>query len=221
MIMSKITQIKQILNGVLTEQENNWDSKSRELFTMSELLKLEWLNDGVGFKDDKDFIANLKECFFNYRHKEITSSDLPHDYYVIHEAFGSQSSPDYLFITPNGIFGIEDKSSDNGQISWNTGTPGDDKIITYFDKKNKKVYLVTSYEYGWTKEIGIVYKNFTQSIIQFAKVGFKDLPNDIFKDECISFYARPMLNHNKKVKNIYDETEKNVDFILKTYLGDN
>jgi len=219
--MSKAIQIKQILNGVLTEQENKWDSKSRELFTMAELLKLNWLNNGEQFKDDVDFIANLKECYFNYRHKEITSSNLLYDYYVIHEAFGSQSSPDYLFITPKGIFGVEDKSSDNGRISWNTGTPGDDKIITYFDKKNKKVYLVTSYEYGWTKEIGIEYKTFTQSIIQFAKAEFKNLSSDIFKDECISFYARPMLNHNKKVSTIYDETEKNVDYILNTYLDDN
>jgi hypothetical protein len=217
--MTKGNQVKYILNNILIEEENDWDSKQRELFTMKELLKLDWLNDGAEFLVDKKFKKRLRDCYFNYKQNEITSNDLPSDYYVIHEPFGSKSSPDYLFITPNGIFGIEDKSSKTGKIVWNTGTPGNNKIITYFDSKIRKVYILTSYEYKWGHEIDIRYKKFTQKIIKFGDEEFKKDFADDFNHDDVEFYARPMLNHKKKIMDIFDSGENNVNKILNEYLG--
>lgn len=215
----KHIEIKNVLKNILIEDENNWNSKDREKFTMSRFLEIDWLNDGEFLKRDKNFIKNLKDSYFNYNHIGITTKHMEYDYYVIHEPFGSKSAPDYLFITPHGIFGIEDKSSKNGMISWNTGTPGENKIITYFDKTEKIVYLITSEEYGWGKEIALKYREFTKKIIAYAdnefKKEFAGYNNVISK---MGYYARPMLTDKNLVKNIYDPEEKNVDIILKRYL---
>jgi hypothetical protein len=215
----KHLEIKETLKSILADIENTWDSKEREQFTMSKFLELEWLHDGETLKNNTNLIKKLKEYYFNYNHTELTSTGMVYDYYVIHEPFGNKSSPDYLFLTPFGFFGIEDKSSKNGSISWNTGTPGENKIITYFDKKEKKVYIITSEEYGWGKETAIKYREFTKEILTYAKNKFKEkfsYDNDVISN--MGYYARPMLTDKNLVKNIYDPEEKNVDTILKGYL---
>jgi hypothetical protein len=215
----KQKELKQVLKSIITEQENNWNSKDRELFTMGKFLELDWLKNGEELKKDKEFIKKVKQCYYNYQHCQITSKELEYEYYVIHEPFGSKAAPDYLFITPYGIFGIEDKSSNNGSISWNTGTPGENKIITYFDKKKKIVYLISSEEYGWGMDIANEYRKFTKTILEFAKNEFKIKFGN--KNSIISkmgYYARPMLTDKNIISEIHDPKEINVDKILKRYL---
>jgi len=128
--------------------ENDWNRKEREAYTMSKLLEIPWLKDGSFYTNDKKNRDKLKKIYFEHRHSSFTSSELGGGYFIIHEPFGSKSSPDYLLITPNGILGIEDKSNKKNKIEWNSGTPGQDKIITFFQKGEKKVYLFTSW--AWT-----------------------------------------------------------------------
>jgi hypothetical protein len=225
----KSEEVKSILLSILSDVENNWDNKERETYTISKLLELPWLNDGndllydgftkKGKRKKGSFHKKLKDAYFGYRHEEITTAEMEHDYYVIHEPFGSKSSPDYLFITPYGLFGIEDKSSKNGKISWNTGSPGENKIVTYFDKIEKKVYLITSNEYGWTKETSKKYEEFKKRILKETKKQFENefcLLSPIFAK--LGYYARPMLTDKNNVKDLYDPKETNVNIILNRYL---
>ena len=214
----KSIELKTILKSLVEQFSNNWNSKEREEYSISKLLELEWLNNGQHLLSDS-FTKKLKKCYFSCNHKEITSEGMEHDYYIIHEPFGSKCSPDYLFITPFGIFGIEDKSSTNHKITWNTGTPGENKIITYFDKKENKVYLITSMEYGWTEEQSKLYREFTQKQIQRANEEFKQLFGESTPALAnMGYYSRPMLTDKNNVRDIYDPEEINVDGILKGYL---
>jgi len=216
----KSLEVKEVLKGILIKKENNWNSKEREKFTMNKLLNLPWLKNGQYLRKDNNFLKTLKSCYLGYKHDVINTTNMEDKYYVIHEPFGSRYSPDYLFITPKGIFGVEDKSSKNGKISWNTGTPGQNKIITYFDKKKKNVYLLTSHDYGWTIQIEERYKKFKKKILDFAKEEFKkEFSENVEKPiELLNYYARPMLTDNNLISELYNKSEINVDNILREYL---
>ena len=218
--MKKSEELKGILSGIVNEIENDWNSKERELFTMTKFLELPWLGDGQFYIEDKKNKDELKNFYFKYDHSVFTSERLGGGYFVIHEPFGSKSSPDYLFVTPNGIFGIEDKSNNEEKIEWNTGSPGEDKIITFFHKSEKKVYLFTSWEYGWTKEIGDEYYQF--------KIKIKEMAAELFKEQFhkygdsfrkLTYYARPhIIDGNNIVRDIYDPEEINVKRVLVKFL---
>jgi hypothetical protein len=218
--MKKSEELKGILSGIVNEIENDWNSKERESFTMTKFLELPWLEDGQFYIEDKKNKDELKNFYFKYDHSAFTSEKLGGGYFVIHEPFGSKSSPDYLFITPNGIFGIEDKSNNEEKIEWNTGSPGEDKIITFFHKSEKKVYLFTSWEYGWTKEIGDEYNQFKEQIREIASELFKKQFNKYggaFNK--LKFYARAQLQEgNNTINEIYDPEEINVKKVLEKFL---
>lgn len=218
--MKKSEELKSILTGIVNEVANDWNSKERESFTMERFLELEWLKDGQFYIEDKKNRDALKNIYFKYDHTVFTSESLGGGYFVIHEPFGSKCSPDYLFITPVGIFGIEDKSNNNEKLEWNTGSPGEDKIITFFQKTEKKVYLFTSWEYGWTKEIGDEYYKFKTKMKELAAEAFRQQFHkygDAIKK--ITYYARPhLIDGNNIVKDIYDPEETNVKKVLEKFL---
>ncbi len=221
--MNKSEEVKSILKGIVTEIENDWNSKERETHTMEKFLELPWLNNGSFYIENKKNKDELKGIYFRCEHSDFTSERLGGGYFVIHEPFGSKCSPDYLFITPNGIFGVEDKSNNQEKIEWNTGSPGEDKIITFFHKTEKKIYLFTSLEYGWTKEIGDEYYRFKERIKEMASEEFKKhfhKYGEAFQK--LTYYARPhIIDGNNIANSIYDPTENNVNIILERYLDGN
>jgi hypothetical protein len=218
--MKKSEELKGILSGIVNEIENDWNSKERESFTMTKFLELPWLEDGSFYVKVEKQRDELKLIYFGYRHTEFTSEELGGGYFVIHEPFGPKCSPDYLFITPKGILGIEDKSNNLIKIEWNSGSPGEDKIITFFHKSEKKVYLFTSWEYGWTKEVSDEYNQFKEQIREIASELFKKQFNKYggaFNK--LKFYARAhIIDGNNIVRDIYDPEEINVKRVLEKFL---
>lgn len=219
----KTEEVKSVLKGVLNEQANTWNAKAREKLTFRKLLELEWLHDGTFVKSDKKFIDNLKSLYFSYQQTSFTTSSMVEDYYVVHEIFGPKQSPDYMFITPKGFFGIEDKSGKNGNIEWNTGSPGENKIITFFHKKEKTVHLISSYEYNWTIERQIKYKELKKDVIDYGYRKWAEMyPNSNEKVlQKMIYYARPMLRDANKVVDLYDPEEKGVNKILNQFFDEN
>ena len=214
----KYKEVKEVLKSIINDESNNWNSKEREKITFDRLIGLGWLHDGNFLTENKKFKDSLKKYYFSYDQKRVNTYGMEFDYYVIHEPFGN-SSPDFLFLTPCGFFGIEDKSGEKNIIEWNTGTPGENKIITFFDRVGKNVYLLHSDDYGWSKEISIKYSEFTQSVISFARDEFNRLfgdASDIISK--MTYYARPMLLDRNKISEIYNPSESNVDKLLMEYL---
>lgn len=221
---TKTDQVLSALKSISGNISNEWKAKEREQYIRSKLLQIEWLIDGDFLKEDSKFIKKIKEHYFNYDHESVNSTNFPNDYYLIYEPFGGNSSPDFLFFTPKGIFSLEDKGSDNGHIYWNTGSPGENKIISFYHQKEEKMYLITTLEYGWTMEIQNEYREFTQHLIDYAREEYRKR----FVDKNISdlirntkFYARPMLEDMNFVSEFCDPDEINVRLILDKYLTDN
>lgn len=217
--MKKSEEIRLLLKDLINEFENTWGNKKREECTLEKLLGLEWMKDGSFYlKNEKD-VKELKEIYFSYNHLSFTSERLGGGYYVIHEPFSSQSSPDFLFITPIGIIALEEKKNNRGTIEWNSGTPGEDKIITYFDNKSKKVYLFTSEEYKWTKEISEEYVLFKEERREIEKVAFQDRFSKYGKDfPKFEFYMRAhLIDKHDIINEIYDPSETNVKIYLEKF----
>lgn len=217
----KIEYIISVLKNTVNDIPNDWTSKKREKFIFNRLLNLPFLEIGQEILKDVNLKKYLKSVYFGNNPKLFTLDNLKSVYddidlnkiYILHEPFGSNSSPDFLFITLKGIFGLEDKSSKNEKITFNTGTPGGNKIMMYYDKKNKIINLLTGKQWGWDQSIDEDYKRFTKNIQDYAKNEFKNIFGDILKN--MEFYARPMLNDKNKVKNIVDDSEQDVIYFLK------
>jgi len=208
--MKKSEIVISVLLSLIKDMENDWNRKEREAYTMSKLLEIPWLKDGSFYTNDKKNRAKLKKIYFEHRHSSFTSSELGGGYFIIHEPFGSKSSPDYLLITPNGILGIEDKSNKKNKIEWNSGTPGQDKIITFFQKGEKKVYLFTSWDYNWTLEASKTYDKIKEQVRKYA--------DELYKEKMIplgpafskmKLYSRAHLCDFHNLTN-HDETQANV-----------
>ena len=221
--MNKRQQLMFIFFGMVTESKNDWKSKEREIFATQAILKLDWVKDGTKiFRKNKKLNKKLKNHYFNWENDAITSKGYEHDYYFIHEPFGPNCSPDYLFITPYGFFGIEDKATKEGTIAFNTGTPGENKIIIYTDTKEKMVYPTHGSAWGWTKK--------HKEALMRTDARLKEVANVIFQEEMekdglwegpikkFSFYMRRMLVDGNMVKDIYDPELKEVNSILDFYL---
>jgi hypothetical protein len=136
--------------------------------------------------------------------------------YVLQEPFGSKLSPDFLFITSKGVVGVEDKSSKTGKVSFNTGTPGGNKFIMYYDRTLKKIYLITGKQWGWEDDIESEYKQFTKDMINYAKKEFEKKFGERIKN--MEYYARPMLVDKNKINTICDKDEMDVVNMLRKYI---
>jgi hypothetical protein len=225
----KIKLLIKSLLEMVKGMSNDWKSKEREEYVYQKLLKL-------GFVDSMDFLTNetdaKKKKFVIDRIKKVYQSNNPKTFstlslkqlypedintekiYVIREPFGSQASPDFLFVTKMGLFGIEDKQSKSGSIAWNTGTPGGNKFIMYFDSKEKKMHLITADKWGWTPEIEAEYVSWAKDVDNYAKKEFQKRFGDRIGK--FSFKARKMLQDKNKVKDIADPESKDViDFLTR------
>jgi len=220
---TKAEEILEALKSIKGVALNNWKSKQREKYLKSKLLNIEWLIDGGHLKKNKDLIKRLKTCYLEYDYSSFTSQNLPSDFYLIHEPFGGNHHPDFLFITPRGIFSIEDKGSDNGKVYWNSSTPRGNKILFYYHQKKQIVYIVSTKLYGWTDKIQREYKEFCRDFIKKAKKEYYDKFASTGISPLISktsFYARPMLEDKTNVADFYDPEEIDVKYILNTFLSD-
>lgn len=213
---SRMISIISTLKGTLNDIPNSWNSKRRESFIYETLLGLPFLKSGNDYLKNKIIKQKLKSTYFGNNPHLFTISDLEQidpeidlsKIYVLHEPFGSKSSPDFLFITSKGLVGLEDKSSKNQKISFNTGTPGGNKVIMYYDRKNGTINLLTGKQWGWDESIENEFKKFTKDIRIYAKQEFERRFGDKIKN--MEFYARPMLIDKNKVKDIVDKTEQDV-----------
>lgn len=212
----KINSLVLTLKNTVNEVANDWNSKKREKYIFDALMKLDYIENAQKYIKNKELIKNLKSVYKGSNPKLFTTKNLTETVgnvneekiYVIHEPFGSKASPDFLFITSKGLFGLEDKSSKNQKVTFNTGTPGGNKFIMYYDKKLKKVYLITGERWGWSQNIENEFKEFTKEMILIAKREFEKRFGDKVKN--MEYYARPMLVDKNKVKDIAEQNNQDV-----------
>jgi hypothetical protein len=112
--------------------------------------------------------------------------------------------------------GVEDKSSKGGKVSFNTGTPGGNKFIMYYDRKDKKIYLISGKQWGWEGDIEREYKEFTKEMINYAKNKFEEKFGNRLKN--MTYYARPMLVDKNKIKDIWNKDEQDISDMLSRYV---
>ena len=220
----KIKTILISLKNTANEIPNNWESKKREQFIFSKLIELSFVENGDFISKNRKIIKELKSVYNSTSPVNFTTKKLNDVYgnintnnvYIIREPFGSQASPDFLFITPKGVFGVEDKSSKTQKITFNTGTPGGNKFTMYFDRKTKTIYLISGKQWGWNQEIEDEFKQFTKDIIKYASAEFDKKFGSRLKN--MGYYARPMLTDKNKVKDIADKDENDVIEMLRNML---
>ena len=218
---SKIMSLMSTLKNTVNEIPNDWNSKQREEYIFDILTSLPFTEDGSYISTSKSTIKALKNAYNSVNPNSFTIDTLGQmisgidtdKIYVIHEPFGSKASPDFLFITSKGLFGVEDKSSKNQKVSFNTGTPGGNKFIMYYDKKDKTVYLISGSQWGWDENIEKEFKKFTKDMINHAKEEFQRRFGDRIKN--MDYYARPMLVDKNKIKDIAHKDEEDVLNLLK------
>jgi hypothetical protein len=221
---SKIETILISLKNTANEIPNNWNHKEREEFIFNKLIELNFVENGDFISKNRKIIKELKSVYNSTSPVNFTTKKLNDVYgnininnvYVIREPFGSQASPDFLFITSKGVFGVEDKSSKTQKITFNTGTPGGNKFTMYYDRKDKTVYLISGKQWGWTQEIEDEFRQFTKQMRDYASNEFKKKFGDRLKN--MEYYARPMLTDKNKVKDIVDKDENDVIEILRMML---
>jgi hypothetical protein len=220
---NNLLKFVETLRNTIDEVKNDWTSKERETFIFNRLENLEFIESADFIKSNKNVINKLKEVYNSNDSTKFTTEDLKKIFpnidinkiYIIQEPFGSKASPDFLFITIKGLFGLEDKSSKNGKVSFNTGTPGGNKFIMYYDRKANKIFLLTGKQWGWDYTTESEYKKFTQDMIEYCSKEFKRRFGHLKK---LDYYARPMLVDKNKIKDICDKDEKDVNEMLIRYL---
>lgn len=220
----KILQIIDRLKNTVNEIPNTWGSKKRETYVFNKLLEDNFTENGNIFLSNKNFRDHIKKVYNSTNPLSFTTNFLVHYFpkvqtnkmYIIQEPFGSKASPDFLFITSKGMFGIEDKSSKNEKIAHNTGSPGGNKFFTYYDRKNKKVYLLSGERWGWDKDIEKEYLKFKEDVRKYAKLEFQKRFGEKLKN--MDYYARPMLVDKNKVKDIADTADTDVINMLKKFI---
>jgi hypothetical protein len=220
----KMTGLLNALKNTVNDIGNNWNSKEREEFIYNSVTSLNFIQKGDFIFKNKACISKLKSVYNSSDPSKFTTVTLSQYFdnidvnsiYFMKEPFGSKASPDFLIISSNGILGIEDKSSKGGKVSFNTGTPGGNKFIMYYDKDDKKIFLVSGKQWGWEDNIENEYKEFTKEIINYAKNKFEKKFGERVKN--MSYYARPMLVDKNKVKDIWDKDEEAVISMLRKHL---
>jgi hypothetical protein len=220
----RITLVLTTLKNTANEIQNDWNSKDREEFIFNKITQLSFVKNGDFISKNKPIIKLIKSVYNSTNPKSFTTEKLNDVYedintnniYVIREPFGNKASPDFLFITAKGIFGVEDKSSNSEKITFNTGTPGGNKFTMYYDRKSKTVYLISGKQWGWTQEIEDEFRQFTKDINNYASAEFNKKFGSRLKN--MGYYARPMLTDKNKVKDIADKDENDVIEMLRNML---
>lgn len=220
----KLTGLLNVLRSTVNDIGNNWTSKEREDYIFRQVTSLDYIKDGQFILSDKPCVSKMKSVYNSSDPQNFTTTSLTNYFnqidvnsvYFLREPFGSKASPDFLIISSNGVLGIEDKSSKGGKVSFNTGTPGGNKFIMYYDRKEKKIYLISGKRWGWEKEIENEYKKFTKEMIDYAKNKFEERFGDRIKN--MGYYARPMLVDKNKIKDIWDREENDVIEMLRKHI---
>jgi hypothetical protein len=220
----KMTGLVDVLKNTVNNIGNNWTSKEREDYIFNQVTSLDFINDGQFILDNKACVAKMKSVYNSSDPSKFTTITLSNYFddidvnsvYFIQEPFGSKASPDFLIISSNGLLGIEDKSSKGGKVTFNTGTPGGNKFIMYYDRKDKKIFLISGKNWGWENNIESEYKQFTKEMIIYAKNKFEERFGDRVKN--MTYYARPMLIDKNKIKDIWDKDEEAVMEMLRKHL---
>jgi hypothetical protein len=220
----KMTGLVDVLKNTVNNIGNNWTSKEREDYIFNQVTSLDFINDGQFILDNKACVAKMKSVYNSSDPSKFTTITLSNYFddidvnsvYFIQEPFGSKASPDFLIISSNGLLGIEDKSSKGGKVTFNTGTPGGNKFIMYYDRKDKKIFLISGKNWGWENDIESDYKQFTKDMIIYAKNKFEERFGDRVKN--MTYYARPMLIDKNKIKDIWDKDEEAVMAMLRKHL---
>jgi len=220
----KMTGLIDVLKNTVNNIGNNWTSKDREDYIFNQVTSLDFINDGQFILDNKACVAKMKPVYNSSDPSKFTTITLSNYFddidvdsvYFIKEPFGSKASPDFLIVSSNGLLGIEDKSSKGGKVTFNTGTPGGNKFIMYYDRKDKKIFLISGKQWGWENDIEREYKQFTKEMIDYAKNKFEERFGDRVKK--MTYYARPMLVDKNKIKDIWNKDEEDVINMLKNHL---
>ena len=220
----KMTGLVDVLKNTVNNIGNNWTSKDREDYIFNQVISLDFINDGQFILNNKACVAKMKSVYNSSDPSKLTTTTLSNYFddidvnsvYFIKEPFGSKASPDFLIVSSNGILGIEDKSSKGGKVTFNTGTPGGNKFIMYYDRKDKKIFLISGKQWGWENDIEREYKQFTKEMIDYAKNKFEERFGDRVKK--MTYYARPMLVDKNKIKDIWNKDEEDVISMLRNHL---
>jgi hypothetical protein len=220
----KLTGLLNALKNTVNDIGNNWTSKEREDFIFNRVTSLDFIKDGQFILNNKPCVSKLKSAYNSSNPQNFTTKTLNQFFdgldvnsvYFLKEPFGSKASPDFLIISSNGVLGIEDKSSKGGKVSFNTGTPGGNKFIMYYDRKEKKIYLISGKQWGWERDIENEYKKFTKEMIDYAKNKFEERFGERIKK--MTYYARPMLVDKNKIKDIWNKDEEDVIEMLRSHL---
>jgi hypothetical protein len=220
----KMTGLVDALKNTVNNIGNNWTSKEREDYIFNQVISLDFINDGQFILKNKACVAKMKSVYNSSDPSKFTTATLSNYFddininsvYFIKEPFGSKASPDFLIVSSNGILGIEDKSSKGGKVTFNTGTPGGNKFIMYYDRKDKKIFLISGKQWGWENNIEREYKQFTKEMIDYAKNKFEERFGDRVKK--MTYYARPMLVDKNKIKDIWNKDEEDVISMLRNHL---
>jgi hypothetical protein len=223
-VVDRVRELLDTLRSTVSDVKNDWTAKAREEFIFNKII-------GLSFVEDGKFISNNKECkkklgaAYNSRTpSEFTTLTIKQYFknidedsiFFIKEPFGSRKSPDFLFISSKGVYGIEDKSSRSGKITFNTGTPGGNKIIMYYNTKTNKIYLTSGENWGWDENIEDEYRKFTERIKKYAQSEFEKQFGERIQN--MSYYARPMLVDKNLIDTIWDKDEKEVMSTLRKYI---
>ena len=86
----------------------------------------------------------------------------------------------------------------------------------YYDRKDKKIFLISGKQWGWENNIEREYKQFTKEMIDYAKNKFEERFGDRVKK--MTYYARPMLVDKNKIKDIWNKDEEDVISMLRNHL---
>ena len=223
-VHQKMTALINALKTTINDIGNNWDSKQREEFIYNQVTSLNFIKKGDFILKNKKCIKVLKSVYNSSDPSNFTTVTLSQYFndidvnsiYFIKEPFGSKASPDFLIISSNGILGVEDKSSKDGKISFNTGTPGGNKIIMYYDRSEGTIYLLSGKNWGW-ENIEDEYEAFTKDIRDYAKNKFKERFGGRVSNN-LEYYARPMLIDKNKIKDIWNQDEEEVMSMLRRHI---
>lgn len=224
-VQQRMVEFLKVLKDTPNNIQNNWNSKQREKYIYDKVISsLSFIIPGDFILKNKKCVEKLKSVYTSSDPSSFTTMSLL-DYfedidvnsiYFILEPFGPKASPDFLFISSKGTYGIEEKSSANGKITFNTGTPGGNKVIMYYDRKENKIYLTSGPNWGWTGDIEREYREFTKEMIDYCKNRFQEKFGDRLSQ--MDYYARPMLVDKNQIKNIWDKDEKDVMDMLDKYI---
>jgi len=164
--MTKSERFFKILTNLFSYSENVWHETKREKDIETIILKSdpdlivsgEIMNKFFESKR-KLFVnarLNLKQKVVKGLNSEFTLLDLKEFFpnidlnkiYFFPQPFGSQNSPDFLYISVKGFLSHEDKKNKKELIKWNTGWYGFNRLISFYNSTAQKNYLFTSLEYG-------------------------------------------------------------------------